>query len=328
ARGNPRTHQHAIAAITWDDFEVVPRLAHDLGLKAQLYVSVLDEGRPLPPRRERERSFHNAMHGQHVTWQTTWSREHPECNVVDRRGTGRQWGVLCYGYPEVRALMRDRIARLVAGYDFDGVFLCLRTQARPAEFADQFGFNEPVRRDFCERTGRDILREDFDLQAWRNLQASYFTRFLREVREILRPTGKTLSIGVPPGDIVGPPIGNWAIEWRTWVADGLIDELVVDQNSSQCPSMWHQLWPMHRGYGYLQNGLDDLHLPPLAEALTRDYGPALSGRGVRLSVARQWRERSAAEEAALLAQPVVSGLVFSTFRHDNPGAIARGTFVA
>ena len=32
--------------------------------------------------------------------------------------------------------------------------------------------------------------------------------------------------------------------------------------------MWHQLWPMHRGYGYRQNPLDNLNLSPLETLLT------------------------------------------------------------
>ena len=159
--GNPRTHQRRIREIDWDDFAVVPRLAHERGMRAELYVSVLDEGRPLPSRRERERSFHNAMHGQHVTWQSTFSRAHPEFAVVDRAGETRQWGVLCFGYPEVRQHFRDRIQEYLHGYDWDGVFLCLRTQARPATFADQFGFNAPVQEAMRERHGVDILQSGF-----------------------------------------------------------------------------------------------------------------------------------------------------------------------
>ncbi len=184
--GNPRTHQRRIREIDWDDFAVVPRLAHERGMRAELYVSVLDEGRPLPSRRERERSFHNAMHGQHVTWQSTFSRAHPEFAVVDRAGETRQWGVLCFGYPEVRQHFRDRIQEYLRGYDWDGVFLCLRTQARPATFADQFGFNAPVREAMRERHGVDILSQDFDLDAWRAVNGEFFTTFLRELRQDLR----------------------------------------------------------------------------------------------------------------------------------------------
>jgi hypothetical protein len=103
---------------------------------------------------------------------------------------------------------------------------------------------------------------------------------------------------------------------------------VIDQNSSQCPSMWHQLWPMHRGYGYRQNPLDDLNLPPLETMLRDDYGPLARRTGIELFVARQWIPRCDMAEAALLTHQGVTGLVFSTFRHDNPGSIAKGDFRA
>ena len=60
-----------------------------------------------------------------------------------------------------------------------GLFVCLRSQSRPADTADQFGFNEPARRDFLERYGIDVTREPFDIQAWRDLLGSYLTA-LRE----------------------------------------------------------------------------------------------------------------------------------------------------
>jgi hypothetical protein len=92
--------------------------------------------------------------------------------------------------------------------------------------------------------------------------------------------------------------------------------------------MWHSLWPMHRGYGYLQNYLDGYNLPPLAEQLDSEYALGFAGSGARLYVARQWDERDAAAEAALLARPAVAGLVFSSFRYDNPGPVARGDWRA
>ncbi|HKZ25269.1 MAG TPA: hypothetical protein VJ398_05700 [Acidimicrobiia bacterium] len=50
---NPRTQEKKIHSIEWDDLEVVPQVAHSLGMKAQLYVSVLDDGRGLPTEEER-----------------------------------------------------------------------------------------------------------------------------------------------------------------------------------------------------------------------------------------------------------------------------------
>jgi hypothetical protein len=87
--------------------------------------------------------------------------------------------------------------------------------------------------------------------------------------------------------------------------------------------MWHQLWPMHRGYGYLQDYLTGRNLPPLS-----DYAEALRSSPTQLHVARQWCERDPERERALLATEGVAGLVFSSFRHDNPQAIARGDWRA
>jgi len=325
---NPRTQEKKIHSIEWDDLEVVPQVAHSLGMKAQLYVSVLDDGRGLPTEEERRVSYHNDMHGQHVSWQTDWSREHPEYAAVDRSGALRQGGVFCYGYEAVRSHMADRIETLVGDHDFDGVFLCTRSQCRPAEHADQFGFNEPIRADMLAKTNKDILKEDFDLAAWRRLNGSYFTEFLREVRRRLDRKSLTLSVGVSRGDIIGPPLGNWELQWRDWVREGTVDQLVINQNSSQCPSMWHQLWPMHRGYGYLQNYIDGKGMPGLLEHLQETYAPVFADAAAELYVARQWVDSDEQAEQDLLSVPCVSGLVFSTFRFDNPEAVARGNFVA
>jgi hypothetical protein len=325
---NSRTQERKIASIDWDDFEVVPRIAHRLGMAAQLYISLLDDGRPLPTDSERANSYHNAMHGQHVTWQTDWSRDHPGFTVESREGSVRQWGVLCYGYREVREHLIGRILSLLDGYEFDGVFACLRSQCRPAEFADQFGFNEPVRADFLATHGRDIRREDFDLPRWRTLQGDYLTQFLRDLRAELAKRQRTLSVGIPRGDVIGPPIGNWELQWRTWARERIVDEIIVDQDSSRCPSMWHALWPMHRGYGYLQNYIDGKGLLPLKEDLEKTYAPELARGDTRLFVARQWHAPDLEGEEALLSLPVVSGLVFSTFRYDNPAVVQRGDFRA
>ena len=155
--------------------------------------------------------------------------------------------------------------RLLDGYDFDGLFICLRTEARPADFADQFGFNEPVRREYLARYGRDIRTQDFDVQLWRDLLGEYLTLFLTEMREALSDKGTRLAIGCARGSVLGPPLGNATLQWSQWVEQGLINDLVINQSSSQCPSLWHQLWPMHRGYGYVQNYLDSYDMPPLRE---------------------------------------------------------------
>lgn len=123
-------------------------------------------------------------------------------------------------------------------------------------------------------------------------------------------------------------LGAGVVHWRVWIGSGLVGHLIVNQNSSQCPSMWHQLWPMHRGGGYVQNYLDGYGLPPLFDHLRTAYAPAIEVSRTQLFVARQWSQRCADEERELCAILGVAGLVFSSFRHDNPAAIARGDWRA
>lgn len=315
-------HPSQAPDITWSELDVVPALARQAGLTSWLYVSVFDEGWPLAPPAVRAVSHHNAMHGRDVAWQSTFSAEHPEWMECDREGRP-QVGVMALAWPEVRRHFIERFTGWMRESAFDGLFLCLRSQSKPAPHADTMGFTTPVREDYARRYGVDILREDFDRQAWRDLRGSYLTALLRDLRTEMAALGRRLAVGAPRGEVLGPPMGNLSLDWRTWVAQGLLDALVINQNSSRCPSMWHDLWPMHRGDGYLQNSLTGEGLPPLETQIRDDYAPVLSAASTRLYVARQWNARDADADATLSALPGVSGLVFSTFRHDNPEAVRR-----
>jgi len=323
AGGYRHFYQSRLRAGPYDASAEVPAIAHDFGMQIFLYVALFDEGWPLLPKKIRAVSYHNKMHCQHVAWQSDFSRKNPGYNLVDRNLKNHQWGVLCLAYPEVRQHFIQRFQRLLADGNFDGLFVCLRSQSRPADFADQFGFNRPVRDDFLVRYGRDIWREDFDIARWRNLLGEYLTVFLSELKDSLKSSQKALAVGVPRGEVLGPPFGNSDLQWKIWVQKGIIDHLVIDQNSSRCPSMWHDLWPMHRGYGYRQNYLDGLNMNTLEADLASVYQPVFRDRRAKLYLARQWQPRSPAGEKALLDHPSVEGLVFSSFRHDNPGPVSR-----
>jgi hypothetical protein len=312
----------------WDDFEIVPAMAREASLSPWLYVTVWDEGWPLAPEQVRRVSYHNEMHGQHVAWQSDLTRDHPQWLTVDGAGRERQLGVVSLAYPEARHAFVQRWMGLIEPTEFDGLFVCLRSQSRPADTADQFGFNEPARRDFLDRYGIDVTREAFVIDAWRDLLGSYLTALIGELRVALERAGKRLAIGGARGDVVGPPLGNATLPWRDWVRLNLVDRLVINQNSSQCPSMWHQLWPMHRGTGYVQNYLDGTGLPSLVEHVSETYRPVIADSRVKLFVARQWCERSPEAEARLCATPGVAGLVFGSFRHDNPDAVRRNDWRA
>ena len=119
-------------------------------------------------------------------------------------------------------------------------------------------------------------------------------------------------MGVSRGDIVGPPLNHRELQWRDWVREGMVLQLAINRHSSRCPSMWHQLWPMHRGHGYRQKYIDGKRMPGLLEHLQGNHAPVFADAAAELYVARQWVDSDEQAEQGLLSIPCVAGLVFST----------------
>jgi hypothetical protein len=67
-------------------------------------------------------------------------------------------------------------------------------------------------------------------------------------------------------------------------------------------------------------------MKPLEEDVVKTYAPVFNGKKAKLYLARQWQERSEKKEKELLRLPNIAGLVFSSFRHDNPGPIKRNNW--
>lgn len=238
------------------------KASHDLGMRIHAYLTLFDEGSPP-----------SILYGDNAPfpWQSKFTIEHPEFLVCDRSGENRQYGVMEYAYPEVRRYKIGQILAFLEKYDMDGVYICTRSHSRPADAADQYGFNDPVVTAFRERHGVDIRTQEFDLQAWRDLRGEGLTLFFRELRAALKPLNKRISVGVPRLDIVGPPYGNMTLAWRHWVEEGLIDELVVGVNSGNFhyPSMKGK----DKERGYLASGDEGFGLRPLEQDVNEVYGP-------------------------------------------------------
>ncbi len=246
------------------------------GIVVDMYITILDEG--LPPEML-------GGNGNFFPWQSNFTRQNPQFLSVDRSLPGSpqkyHWGVLEYAYPEVREYMLKMITTFSDRFDFDGIFLSLRSHSPPPEHADQFGFNEPVVNEYERRYGRNILLQAFDLEKWRDLRGEYLTAFLRDVKAHVSRKGQRLAIGIPQGEDLGPPFGNMKLNWRQWVSERIIDELVVGhitQERSRYPNR------SQRAYGYIQNQEENLNLPPIDGVIAESYGPLCRRHGVKLYV--------------------------------------------
>lgn len=242
-----------------------------LGLKLYAYLTVYDEG--CPP---------TVLYGDNspFPWQSRFTIEHPEFLVCDRSGEKRHWGVMEYWYPEVRRYKVEQVSRFLDAYGYDGIYICTRSHSPPAATADTYGFNPPVVEEFKRRHGVDILTQEFDIQAWRDLRGEGLTQVLRELRVELRRRGKTLAVGIPRTESTGPPYGNMTLHWRTWVEQDLVDELVLGVRSGN----FH--YPSQKGRdrerGYLASGDDGFGLQPLLTDVRGKYGPVCQRHGVKL----------------------------------------------
>ena len=301
----------------WDDLDWAPYLAHQAGLRVYAYVTLFDEGWPLLPESEQKKSFHSRRHGQERSWQSDFSLQHPEFHSVDHSEKIRQWGVMELAYPEVRQYFCQLFLSYLVGRQFDGLFVCLRSQSKPAEHADQFGFNEPIRQQYFARFGQDICNGNFKRDLWRDLRGVYLTKFLQELKSELEPLGLPLAVGIPRGNVIGPPMGNMTLAWWQWLEQSIVDELVVNQSSRRCPSFGHTLWPMHKGVGYVQNYDTGAGMEPLDIQLKHDYLPQIQAANAKLYVSCQWEEEPLHANQPLLSLPGISGLVYNSYMFDH-----------
>lgn len=246
------------------------------GIEMQMWISILDEGASTSV-------FYNDS--VPFPWKARFVTKHPEMQSCDRSLTenGRTYhlGVLEFAYPEVRQYVLEEIRAFSDKMPFDGVFLSFRSHSPPPEHADQYGFNAPVVEEYQKRYGQNILRQNFDLEKWRSLRGEYFTQFLREVRAYLNTKGQKLSLGVPQGEHAGPPIGNIELQWRVWVKEKIVDDLIVGHHTLQRATYTNRY---QRGYGYIQDQDEKIGLPPIEVSLERDYIPLCRQHGVRLYV--------------------------------------------
>lgn len=178
-------------------------------------------------------------------WSYVYKYEYENQDVItiDRDGA-MLWMVPEYGYPGLRKEKVAEVVYMAETFGIKNFLLCMRSEVNqlidPPAHGDQYGFNEVTVDDMKRLHGVDIMTDprfdwtgpDFDsddemVNNWRDLRGSYVTAYYREVRNALKKLDPSIRFGVTmSGDHVGPPLGNWRLDWRTWVDEGLIDMIV------------------------------------------------------------------------------------------------------
>jgi hypothetical protein len=178
------------------------------------------------------------------TYVDKYKFEHPEIITVDRKGN-KYWMVREFAYPGARQSKVAEFVYMAKTFGIKRFISCMRSEASqiqdPPDRADRYGFNQPVVDDMKRLYGVNIMtdpRFDVDLpsfnpldpmvEKWHELRGSYVTQFYRDLRKALRAVDPKIELAVTlSGDTVGPPLGNWCLDWRTWVDEGLVDMIIT-----------------------------------------------------------------------------------------------------
>ena len=187
--------------------------------------------------------------------------DHPEVLTIDRTGK-KQYMIREYAYPGARASKVQEFVYIATKSGAKNFIPAMRTEAAQTEpgptKADQYGFNDIIVNAMSSIYGVNILTDSrFDItnpawsptdpmvQNWHALRGGYLTQFYRDLRTALDQIDPNIKIAIQiPGDYVGPDLGNWTIDWRTWVNEGIVDGLIQ-------PVTFKGGWDPTTGKGYL-----------------------------------------------------------------------------
>jgi hypothetical protein len=151
--------------------------------------------------------------------------EHPEWAPVNKWGTWRQGGPI------------DYLVKYVVDGDYDGLSFLTYAENFSQRYEDEFGYSEPIVKEFQRRYGVNILREPFEKKKWARLRGEYVETFLRELRSRLAKHGKKLAIVVDGQDASRPTKWTFdggvrtagSLQWSAeeWLSNETVDEMCL-----------------------------------------------------------------------------------------------------
>jgi HEAT repeat protein len=165
----------------------------------------------------------------------------PEWIPVDRAGIRRMPGPISFAYPEARKALVKHFVRLARLCKLDGLIFHTYNENFGLINNDEFGFNEPIVKEYKKRYGVDIRKQKYDKQKLADLRGEYVTEFLRELHAALKKENIKLGVFIdskhpelPQCWLASPKAvisGRITMNWRKWVDDGIVDQLFSYVNS-------------------------------------------------------------------------------------------------
>ncbi len=173
-------------------------------------------------------------------------RAHPEWAPADKHGARRQGGPLELGYPEARKALVELTVRETLKAGYDGICLLTYVENYALRFQDEFGYSDPIVKDFQQQYKLDLRTEPFrrfaSREDWLRLRGGYVTAFLRELKAALEKHKVKLGMVVNSNDPRQPQswnvpelvltAGSHHMDVDTWVREGLVDALLIYGNNS------------------------------------------------------------------------------------------------
>lgn len=149
---------------------------------------------------------------------------------------------LCAAHPEVREYWLGQVKEFI-DWGADGVEFRWAAHQNSLEW-DAYGFSAPIVEEYKKRYGEDILREDFDRRKWRALRGEYYTKFLREAKDLLASHDRKMMVDVMPQNMLEPDntmFLNVQLDWQQWFgfADGVSFKWV--QPNTEADTLFREL---------------------------------------------------------------------------------------
>ena len=151
---------------------------------------------------------------------------HPELRCIDREGN--RLPRISYAFPETRKYVLSLFREMASNYAIDGVALLYNR--RPPLLA----YEAPIVEGFQAKYGEDPRELDPSDERWLSFRASFLTRFMRELREMLdeveREQGRS-RLGVTALVCRAGENILHGMDLKTWIQEGLVDTLIPYSSS-------------------------------------------------------------------------------------------------